>query len=69
MSMSNTEKRVKLSEVPTGISTTPPPMVVIQLSPVSVYTETCLDTPSQVSSEVTDWEAMSNTQALVILET
>ena len=62
-------KRVKLSEVPTGVFTTPPPVVAIQLSPMSVYTQTCLDTPSQVSKPLTleGWEEMCNTQAKDIL--
>ena len=58
---------MKLSEVPTGISTTPPPVVAIQSPPVSVDTQPCLDTSSPVSLEVTekvpDWEAMYNTLA------
>ena len=46
-------------------------MVAIQLPPVSVYTQTCFDTPSQVSHSLTatDWEEMYHAQTLVILET
>jgi hypothetical protein len=73
VSISNAEKRVKLSEAPIGAPTAPSPVVAIQSPLGSVDAPPCLDTSSSVLLEVRDevpdwWKASYNALAESVIE-